>query len=140
VQNLEKMMKCKVWTLIFVLVISACGDAGIRKMVQDLDYAIDDYAYALRWSRSNDAVAYHLNRDGSRPQIELSVMESIRVTGFTIKGKALNDDLTEATVNGELEYYHNEYGTLRKTNYSQSWWYEPESKKWYVESDFPEFK
>lgn len=126
--------------LALVMILTACGDSGIRKTVQDLDFAINDYAYALRWSRSDDAIAYHVNQDGSRPDIDISVMNAIRVTGFTIKQKDLNDDITAATVSGELDYYHNEYGTLRKIDYQQSWWYEPESKKWYLESDFPEFK
>jgi hypothetical protein len=130
----------KINILVLLFALTACGDSGVRKTVQDLDFAINDYAYALRWSRVDDAVAYHVNRDGDRPDIDLSAMQAIRVTGFTIREKNLNDDITGATVSGELDYYHNEYGTLRKVAYSQSWWYEPESKKWYLESDFPEFK
>jgi len=126
--------------LVAMLILGGCGDSGVRKTVQDLDFAINDYAYALRWSRTEDAVAYHVNRDGSRPNIDLTAMQAIRVTGFTIKEKNLNDDITAATVIGELDYYHNEYGTLRKIGYSQSWWHEPETKKWYLDSDFPEFK
>ncbi|MEX2353226.1 MAG: hypothetical protein WD709_03490 [Gammaproteobacteria bacterium] len=135
-------MIVRIKIMALLLLLSACGggDSGVRKMVQDLDYAINDYAYALRWARTDDAVAYHVNRDGSKPDIDLSDMDAIRVTGFTITEKVLNDDVTAATVSGELNYYHNDYGTLREIEYHQSWWYEPESKKWYVESDFPEFK
>ena len=133
-------MTAKIKVLVLLLILSACGDAVIRERVEDLDYAIDNYAYALRWSRSNDAVAYHKNRDGSKPAIDVSAMEVIRVTGFTIREKTLNSDNTGASVKGELSYYHNDYATLRTIEYSQSWWYEPESKKWYLDSEFPQFR
>lgn len=122
------------------LALAACKSGGIREQVQDLDYAINDYAYALRWSRNGDAVDYHRNRDGSRPGIDLDGMKAIRVTGFTIAEKILSEDATGASVKGVLNYYHEDYGTLRTLDYSQSWWYEPESEKWYLESDFPRFQ
>ncbi len=126
--------------LMLLLALVACGDAGVRKKVENLDTVIDEYAYALRWMRKNDAVAYHMKRDKTRPNIDTSEMDVIRVTGFTIKEKTLNTDMTGATVVGELVYYHNEYGTLKTITYTQSWWYDAEAKKWYTESDFPEFK
>ena len=120
--------------------LAACRESGVRKQVQDLDYAINDYAYALRWSRTDDAVAYHVNRDGTRPDIDLGGMEGVRVTGFKITGKTLDPDLAGASVSGELNYYHSDYGTLRTLDFSQSWWFEPESGKWYVDSAFPRFE
>ncbi len=123
-----------------MLTVVACGNSGVRQKVENLDAVIDEYAYALRWLRKNDAVAYHMQRDGTRPQIDTSVMDVIRVTGFTITEKTLNAELTEGKVVGELSYYHNEYGMLRTINYTQSWWYDAEAKKWYLESDFPAFK
>jgi len=134
------MVSRKIVVLLLMLVLTACGDSGIRKQVENLDHAIDEYAYALRWLRKNDAVAYHMNRDGSRPEIDTSAMDVIRVTGFTIQEKKLNPDHTGATVTGELNYYHNEYGMLRTIIYTQSWWLEPESEKWYLDSEFPQFK
>lgn len=133
-------MSWKKGILILLFTITACGDAGVKKKVEDLDHSIDAYAYALRWGRTNDVVAYHVYRDASKPEIDMSVMDVIRVTGYTIKEKKLNDDITEADVVGQLDYYHNEYGTLKKLEYRQSWWFEPETKKWYLESEFPEFR
>ncbi len=128
------------FTLFLLLVLAACGDANIRKRVQDVDYAIDAYAYALRWARIADAIAYHMDRDGNKPEIDLSMMDRIRVTGFAIREKILDEEISEVRVRGELSYYDTGYGTLKKMDFSQSWWYEPESKKWYLESAFPEFE
>ena len=42
-----------------MLALTACGDSAVRKKVENLDTVIDEYAYALRRMRKNDAVAYH---------------------------------------------------------------------------------
>lgn len=128
--------------LIAVLAISlaACGGSATRDKVGNLDRAINDYAYALRWLRKNDAVAYHMNRDRTRPTIDTSALDVIRVTGFNIREKTLDEDMNGAAVVGNLDYYHNEHGMLRTLEYRQDWWYDEESKKWYIESGFPEFK
>jgi hypothetical protein len=133
-------MKAKYGLSILVMLLAGCGDAVVRERVTDLDYAIDSYAYALRWSRSNDAVAYHMNRDGTRPVIDASAMSQIRVTGFSISEKTLDSDHNCASVKGVLNYYHNNGATLRTVEYTQTWWFEPESGKWYIDSAFPQFK
>ena len=126
--------------LLMFLFLSACSSSGEIKKVEMLNDAIDNYAYALRWGRIDDAVAYHVAEGGDKPEIDSAIMKSIRVTGFNIKERTINPELTGATVEGELNYYSNEYGTLRSIEYSQRWWYEPESKKWFLDNEFPQFK
>lgn len=121
--------------------MTACGgNSAVRNQIETLDRSIEEYAYALRWQRKDDAVSYHLNRDGTRPKIDSSTMDVVRVTDFTIKDKTLDADMRGATVVGELNYYHSEYGTLKKIEYRQSWWYDEEAKKWFVDNEFPQFK
>ena len=127
---------------LFVLILVSmlqfgCGGTMQRQKLENLDYAIDDYAYALRWGRLNDAVAYHMDEEGDKPTIDTSIMDSIRVTSFRITEKTLNTEQTEATVKGEFRYYDERYGTLRSLDYEQRWWYEPDSKKWLMDGEFP---
>ncbi len=126
--------------VILMLILAACADNAVRKKVEDLDYAIDNYAYALRWQRKNDAVAYHVRPDGSKPVIDTSMLDVVRITGFNITEKTVNPEITGADIAGEFDYIHNEFGTLRKIKFTQKWWYEPESKKWFLDSEFPQFK
>ncbi len=130
----------KTLLLILMLTLGGCADNAVRSKIEDLDKSIDDYAYALRWMRKEDAVAYHRRPDGSRPVIDTKMMDAVRVTGFIIKEKTLTTDMNGASVTGELSYIKNEYGTLKTIEYKQSWWYEPKTKKWYVDNDFPQFK
>ncbi|MEX2525233.1 MAG: hypothetical protein WD750_09765 [Gammaproteobacteria bacterium] len=120
-------------------VLAACGVADTKK-VNDLNLVIDEYVAALRWARVDDAGRFHMNRDGSRPELDTSAMDRIRVTGYKIKKKTLGENLEEAAVTAELDYYSTEHGTLKHMTLEQDWWYNEEAKRWYLESDFPTFE
>ncbi len=125
--------------LTLVLMLAACNAAGTRTKADGLTTAMDEYVAALRWGRFDSAREYHMHKDGTRPDIDSSQLEYIRVTGHTIKKKTVNDALDEATVKMEIQYYHNEYGTLKKLVIDQQWWYSDEAKRWFLSSDFPKF-
>lgn len=119
--------------------LAACNGVGTRKKGDDLVTAMDEYVAALRWGRFDKAKEYHMQKDGERAEIDSSQLEYIRVTGHTIKKKTVNEALDEATVKMEIQYYHNEYGTLKKIVVDQVWWYQEDAKKWFLSSDFPKF-
>lgn len=122
------------------MLLCACASAPDRIKLNRLDKAIDEYGYALRWQRIDDAIAFHKQQDGTRPDIEASVMDDIRVTGFNIDKRTLIGDLTEAEVSGVLTYYKEDYGTVEKLRFEQHWWFDPETERWFLDSDFPHFE
>ena len=127
--------------ILFILLSQlGCANSGGQRKLETLDDAIRNYSYALRWGRIDDAVAYHSNEEGSRAEIDVTIMKSIRVTGFATKARIINPEQTEATVTSELTYYNDQYATLRTMEYTQHWWYEPDTKKWYLDSEFPPFR
>lgn len=135
------MKKTLFWiTVCLIVALSGCSGVKTKRRVLTLDDSINHYVQDLRWSRLDDAAAYHVNRDGQKADIDLKAMEPIKITEYRIIDKKVNDDVTEATVTGELEYYNNEYGTLKKISLHQKWWFEEKSGKWFLESDFPKFK
>ena len=127
---------------IFILVVclSACASTQTKNKVEGLEESVKNYNIALRWAEYLDAQKYHVSKDGAKQNIDLDYLKNIRITGYTIQSKVLNDDVTEALINTEINYYNVEYGTLKKLMNEQKWWYEPESKRWFVESEFPSFK
>jgi hypothetical protein len=122
-----------------VVLLAACG-AAEKKKAYDLNEAIDDYVAALRWSRGDEARSYHLTRDGERPPEDVSAMEDIRVTGYHIRKRAINQELDAASVTADIDYYQEEYGTLKHMTLHQEWWYNEELNRWFIESDFPTFE
>ncbi|MGY8813495.1 MAG: hypothetical protein ACKVHQ_02095 [Gammaproteobacteria bacterium] len=129
-------------SVIFIIFLFhfGCGSPGEVKKLGALDDAINEYAYALRWGRIDDALAFHIDEDGVRPDIDVSNMKFIRVTGFDIKRRTVNPEQTEATVQSELNYYNDQYGTLKSLEYAQLWWYQPDTKKWLLNSEYPQFQ
>lgn len=119
--------------------LAACGMAQKKKM-NDLNRSVESYVAALRWSRTEDARGFHLDRDHNKPEIDTSAMDEIRVTGYKIRKRIVNEALNEATITADLDYYNEEYGTLKNMTLVQQWWYDPEAERWFIESDFPTFE
>jgi hypothetical protein len=125
--------------LILSLFLCSCNDTGVRNKVSNLDESIKQYNIALRWAMHENLDGYHVTRDGERKKINRKSLENIRITGFDFSEKELNDEATEATVNGEIKYYRTDVGTLKSLSYEQIWWYDEDLKRWFMESDFPVF-
>ena len=119
--------------------LAACNSIGTKQKGEGLVNAMDEYEAALRWGRFESAMEYHLQEDETQPEIDSSQLEFIKVTGNKIKKKTINDDLDAATVEMVMQYYHKEYGTLKKITIVQEWWYHEELKRWFLSSDFPKF-
>ncbi len=133
-------MTKRLYLYIFVICLSACASTQIKNKVEGLEESIKNYNIALRWSQYLDAQRFHVSKDGARQNIDLEYLEKIRITGYSIHSKVITDEVTEALISTEINYYNDEYGTLKKLMNEQKWWYEPESKGWFIESEFPSFK
>ncbi len=134
-------MRMKHHIIVFLIVfLSSCGSMDTRKKLETLDESIKQYNIAMRWALYNKAQGYHMLKDGARLKIDPDSLKHIRITGYSVTEKILNDDLTESVVHGEFNYYHNEYGTLKKASFTHNWWYDPDSKSWFNESEFPDFE
>ena len=127
--------------LVFLISLSlcSCDDTGVRNKVSNLDESIKQYNIALRWAMHEALDSYHVTRDGERNKLDRKSIENIRITGFQFSDKELNAESTEATVKGEIKYYRTDVGTLKSISYEQTWWYDEDLKRWFMESDFPVF-
>jgi hypothetical protein len=131
-------MKKWLITAAALLLLAACNSGNSRK-IESLDEAIIRYAQALRWGRYQDAQEFQRDRSGEKWKIDEQALEHIRITRYVVQESNLNDDITEADVNVVLEYFNDSKGTVRKVPFRQTWWYEPKSKRWFVEGELPEF-
>jgi len=135
------MMNLRNILMLFILVIlTGCAGANLRNQVDKLKTTLTQYGVALRWAHYNQAIAYHMNRDGEQILVDKNHLEHYNVTAFRPIDPVVNEEGTEATIPVEIDYYDKEYGTLRKIKEIQYWWYNEENKRWFVESDFPNFK
>ena len=135
------IMNLKNFLILFALIATTgCAGSNLRNQVDKLNTALTQYGVALRWAHYNKAISYHVNRDGEQALVDKDHLERFNVTGIRPVDPIVNEDGTEATIPIEIDYYDKEYGTLRNIKETQYWWYDEESKRWLIESDFPAFK
>lgn len=126
--------------VIICILLSACAGLNVRNQVDKLNHTLIDYGADLRWGRINKAYAYHVDREGKQPPFDMDRMENYSITDFRPVDPVINAEGNEATVPVEIDYYDERSGRLQKLKYIQHWWYREESKRWFVDSDFPDFK
>lgn len=128
-----------------VLSLSGCGTLDAKNQANKLERSLTQYGAALRWARLREAVSFHVTREGKSAEVNLEHLENFGVTSFEIVSKIIiprseKDGVNEAVIVAEMSYFHKEQGTIRKSKLNQLWWYNPEIKRWLIETDFPEFK
>lgn len=134
-------MQATKYLLVFLVILSAaCSGLSIKNQADKLKTALDDYGAALRWGRYNYAYTFHIDQEGKQPEIDLDALEKFSVTAFKPVDPVLNAEATEATIPVEIDYYEEQYGTLKKFKYIQKWWFNAEAKRWLIASEFPQFK
>ena len=135
-------MKLRFLLWVFALVLcSACMETmNVKNHTDRLSLALNHYGADLRWGRYVEAYAYHVNRDGIKPLVNMDRLEGFSITSFTPVETALNADATEAVVPIEIKYYDEQYGTLRTLKETQKWWFNATLNMWLIESNFPDLK
>jgi hypothetical protein len=131
-------MRIKLFFVCLVLLVQvSCNGTGVRGKVASLDESIKQYNIALRWAQYEKLDSYHVDMDGKRIGVDREALKDIRITGYEITAKELNDDMNEATVNGVISYYRNDRGTLATKSYDHSWWYDEDIKRWFLANNLP---
>jgi hypothetical protein len=134
-------MQAKKYLIVLVVIlVTACSGLNVKNQADKLRTALDDYGAALRWGRYNHAYVFHIDQQGKQPEVDLNALEKYSVTAFRPVDPVLNEDATEATIPVEIDYYDEQYGTLKKFKYIQKWWFNAEIKRWLIASDFPIFE
>ncbi|MDQ3958923.1 MAG: hypothetical protein M3255_01185 [Pseudomonadota bacterium] len=123
-----------------VLALTGCASVESKERIENLDRGLITYGKALRWGEYEEAALYRLPRDG-RPvrSVNRDDFKDIRVTSYQVFEQRFNRAQTEAGVTMSISYYHEDTGTARTITDQQTWWYEPNQKRWFLDGDLPEF-
>lgn len=128
------------WAALLGLVLTGCASMESKERIEGLDRSLITYGKALRWGDYEEAALYRLPRDG-RPvrSVNRDDFKDIRVSSYQIFEQRFNRAQTEARVIMSISYYHEDTGTARTITDQQTWWYEPNQKRWFLDGDLPEF-
>ena len=131
----------RVLTYFLVLLsLSACGGLETKDRLSRLSDSVNSYSGAIRWQRFGDAYQFHLNRDGTKPKVDYTLYEEVKVTAYKIVEQGIDTENMESKVTAIIKYYRDDTGTVESLTHQQTWWFSEESKRWVVDAAFPVFK
>lgn len=127
------------WGLMAVLMLG-CASIAESKKFEQLEQRQKLYAKAIRWSAYDTAAALIRTRDSEDKVTDLSRYEAYRVTGYEELGSTLSADQNESVNVVLFRFYHAETGSVHKLRQTQLWWYDEESRSWYLDGTLPDFE
>lgn len=128
--------------LIVCLGLAGCGRVpvvGKQGRATAFDNAATTYGKLLRWGYFDEAVAYLRPREGEAKVPDLSLIARHRITSYDIKSQLIADTGREGRVLAVIEYYDIDSGVLQSLRDEQLWWFDDETKRWFLDSPLPQF-
>lgn len=130
---------------VLTLGLVACLMMGCASLMDSKKYELLDarekqFAKAIRWGAYDMAASFIRPREGEPELDDLADYESIRVTSYEEFGGSMNSEKTESIHVVVFHFYHRESGSVHKVRHTQLWWYDEESKGWYLDGGLPDFK
>ena len=127
--------------LVVFLAVALNGCATIENQTRStqLGHRAKLFVKAVRWGEFQVAADMLRRRDGERTSLDPKAYEGIRVTSETYALAASDPGATEASMSAEFEYTRGQSVSLKKLRYDALWWFEPESKQWFIDGSLPEF-
>jgi hypothetical protein len=129
--------------VVAVLVLAGCGSMQTNQRASSLDETLNAYRILLRWAQYEDAMTYIRFRPGREPDAEpeapdFEALKQVRLASYDIAEKVLLEDKNEANVRVMMSYYASDSNVLHSLRQMQTWWYDEEKKRWYLEGTLPD--
>lgn len=122
------------------LLLVGCVSTRDDNRGRELDASLKTFTKLMRWGEFESASAYLVSRDGAPRAVNLDRLRGFRITQFEVSSQIVANDGAEVKVQHRVQYYGEDSGVVRTLQYDQNWWYDPERRRWFVDSDLPELK
>jgi len=134
-------MNAKTFLLALLIVVcaTACGSAGMKSRVSSLDDTMRQYSKLVRWAEYEAAAKHIVFRDREPEVLDNAALRDIRVTKYSEIDRTINEEATEATIRVRIEFYDEDSAVIRTISDTQTWWYDEESKRWFLDDELPDF-
>lgn len=131
-------------TVMFMLAtLAACNPvANIQKResLTQLEAATNTYRKLMRWGHFDQAAQYlRANGEEPLPKPDLEDMARFKVTSYTVADQLVADTRTDARVTAYVEFYNIDTGVASSVRDEQFWWYDKETRRWYLGSPMLNF-
>lgn len=119
--------------------LGGCAALASKEREIELHRSIERYVTALRWGRYEQALSFVRQRDGKPHQSHLVVPETVRVASYDIGHVDLSENAKDARLMVTFDFYQTHHGRLTTRTDVQTWWYDDERKRWFLDGALPDF-
>ena len=126
----------------FVMIFLIIGCAGIQtgKRMTLFDDTARAYLRAIRWGDYETAFAFRNLQSADTKLPDFKDLSQVRVTAYNVKQTILSEDQLKVLRIVDFQYYRISNVTVKNLIDRQTWEYDKEANRWYLTSDFPDFR
>ena len=119
--------------------LSACDSLKRKDQTSRLDSSLTAYAGAIRWGSFEAAQALSRPRSGAARALDATRLDGLKVTGYTVRINNVSETGDEANVSFSFTYYFLDSGRVKRVDQTDTWYFEPQAKAWFLDGYLPEF-
>jgi len=134
------MDKLKWIACVLLFLIFGCAGIQTGKKMTLFDDTARAYLRAIRWGDYETAYAFKNPQDIDNKMPDFEDMRQIRVTAYNVKQTILSEDKSTILRIVDFQYYRISNVTVKNLIDRQKWEYNEEANRWYLTSEFPDFK
>lgn len=125
--------------VLFAVLLSGCAYIETNSRMQQFDDLQRSYARAMTWS--NLDAAYSATRAAEkRAQADGTAFQDIKITSYEVASQKVEESGKTIRRIAQIRYVHTERMIERKLTVEEEWKYSEDSKRWILESGFPQFR
>lgn len=106
--------------------------------MQMLDSSVRSYERAIRWGDFQRAKSFHKNSP-VLSDLERRRLQFYRITGYDVMQHSTPDEFNSHML-VEIKYYKNDMPVIKSVMQKLHWKRDKDSKVWYLDTPFPNFK
>jgi len=134
------MLKIKWIGLIVLLLLSSCAHMSEQKKLEHLEAQQKLFMKALRWKAYDTAASVVRYRNPARRLAPIQGLEAITVTSYELLASLPQEADGSVLAYVLFDYVQNNTGRVYQLKHKQVWWYDDTVKRWFLDSDMPNFK
>ncbi len=131
---------------IFFIVLAGCASFGdslessFEKRMHIFEQTTFKYENALRWGYFSVAYDYIKKTDSGQVEPDFGKLRDIRISTYEVLKSTLSGNEQQALRTVEIKYYNINTLIEKTLIIEEKWEFDREEKRWYLLSNFPDFK
>jgi len=136
-----RIIKTKtIYFILMALTLTFSGCASMDKSKQHdlIEVSLNDFRKALRWGYFENATQFIQAKDYKETLRDPAYMKNVRITAYEYNNKRFSEEGNQLDVTALISYYNVNQGTVSDIAVDQTWWFDAEKNRWFLDGDLPD--